>query len=66
MDFEKLVGLGIDSLTARYSDDGSAIERDRARLVKAVSEQDTYTLEQVEEEALDRLNESIRRMNKND
>ena len=63
MDFNKLLELGMDSATARYSDDGSAIERDRKRFVDAVASQDAYTLEQVEQAVSDEMNRIITKMN---
>jgi hypothetical protein len=63
MDFETLVALGMDSATAIYSDDGSAIERDRKRYVDAIEAQDVYTLQQIESEVVDRMNEIVRKMN---
>ena len=63
MDFQKLMGLGMDSATARYSDDGSAIERDRKRFVDAVASQDVYTLEQIEQAVTDEMNRIITKMN---
>lgn len=63
MDFQKLMDLGMDSATARYSDDGSAIERDRKRFVDAVASQDVYTLEQVEQAVTDEMNRIITKMN---
>lgn len=63
MDFNKLLELGMDSATARYSDDGSAVERDRKRFVDAVSSQDVYTLEEIEQAVTDKMNEAITRIN---
>lgn len=63
MDFNKLLALGMDSATARYSDDGSAIERDRKRFVDAVASQDVYTLEQIEQAVSDEMNRIITKMN---
>jgi hypothetical protein len=63
MDFQKLMDLGMDSATARYSDDGSAIERDRKRFVDAVASQDVYTLEQIEQAVTDEMNRIITKMN---
>jgi|SaaInl85LU_5_DNA_1037374.scaffolds.fasta_scaffold31219_2 hypothetical protein len=63
MDFQKLMDLGMDSATARYSDDGSAIERDRKRFVDAVASQDVYTLEQIEKAVSDEMNRIITKMN---
>ena len=63
MDFNKLLELGMDSATARYSDDGSAIERDRKRFVDAVASQDAYTLEQIEQAVSDEMNRIITKMN---
>jgi hypothetical protein len=63
MDFTKLLELGMDSATARYSDDGSAIERDRKRFVDAVASQDVYTLEQMEQAVTDEMNRIITKMN---
>jgi hypothetical protein len=63
MDFQKLMDLGMDSATARYSDDGSAIERDRKRFVDAVASQDVYTLEQIEKAVSDEMNRIIIKMN---
>jgi hypothetical protein len=63
MDFQKLMDLGMDSATARYSDDGSAIERDRKRFVDAVASQDVYTLEEIEQAVTDEMNRIITKMN---
>ncbi|MDA8874753.1 hypothetical protein N9H78_03675 [Winogradskyella sp.] len=63
MDFQKLMDLGMDSATARYSDDGSAIERDRKRFVDAVASQDVYTLEEIEQAVTDEMNRIIIKMN---
>lgn len=63
MDFKKLMELGMDSATARYSDDGSAIERDRKRFVEAVASQDVYTLEEMEKAVSDEMNRIITKMN---
>lgn len=63
MNFNKLLELGMDSATARYSDDGSAIERDRKRFVDAVASQDVYTLEEIEQAVTDKMNEAIARIN---
>lgn len=63
MDFKKLLDLGMDSATARYSDDGSAIERDRKRFVDAVASQDVYTLEEMEKAVSDEMNRIITKMN---
>ena len=63
MDFKKLLELGMDSATARYSDDGSAIERDRKRFVDAVASQDVYTLEEMEKAVSDEMNRIITKMN---
>ena len=63
MDFNKLLELGMDSATARYSDDGSAVERDRKRFVDAVASQDAYTLEEIEQAVTDKMNEAIARIN---
>jgi hypothetical protein len=63
MDFQKLVDLGMDSATAIYSDDGSAIERDRKRFVDAVASQDVYTLEQIEKAVSDEMNRIVAKMN---
>jgi len=62
MDFTKLLELGMDSATARYSDDGSAIERDRKRFVEAVASQNVYTLEEMELAVSDEMNRIITKM----
>ena len=63
MDFNKLRDLGMDAATARYSDDASAIERDRKRFVDAVASQDVYTLEEMELAVRDEMNRVITKMN---
>lgn len=63
MDFEKLVELGMDKATARFSDDGSAIQRDAERFAKAIASQDVYTAEEIEAEVTRKMNEAIAKIN---
>ena len=63
MDFETLVALGMDSATAVYSDDASAIERDRKRYHDSVASQDVWTLEQVDAGVRVSMEDAIKRIN---
>jgi hypothetical protein len=61
--FEALVRLKTDTHTARFSDDGSAIQRDEERYEKALASQYYFTDEQITAESVKRWNEMIQKMN---
>lgn len=63
MNFEQLVELGMDKATSVYSDDGSMPERATRRFLDAVASQDVYTVEEIEKEVINRMNELVRRVN---
>jgi hypothetical protein len=61
--FEKLVSLKTDTHTARFSDDGSAIQRDEERYQNALANQDEFTDEEIHAESVRRWNLMIQKMN---
>lgn len=63
MDLQKLMDLGMDAATAIYSDDASAIGRDRNRYHEAVASQDVWTLEQVDAAVKVSMEDAIKRIN---
>lgn len=61
--FENLVSLKTDTITAHFSDDGRAIQRDEETYQKALSSQTIFTDEEISLETTSRWNAMIARMN---
>lgn len=61
--FETLVRLKTETHTARFSDDGSAIQRDEERYQNALAQQSEFTDEEITAESVSRWNAMIEKMN---
>lgn len=61
--FEKLVSLKTDTITANFSDDGGAIERDARTYRNAIESQDVFSDEEISAETTKRWNAMIAKMN---
>jgi len=64
MNKDTLIKLAMESFTAIYSDDASAVKRDHDTLVSAVSSQSEYTLEEILSDARDTMNQAMAQINK--
>lgn len=62
--FERLVSLKTDTHTAYYSDDYSAVKRDKERYDNALASQSVFTDEEISAETTKRWNEMIARIDK--